>query len=71
MSILLTEAWFQEELSHGQALQGMGWPQPVPGAVVLAQVWRVLILEEVMIHPGSGGDQATRPGVAQVMILDL
>ena len=28
-------------------------------------------LEEVMIHPGSGGDQATRPGVAQVMTLDL
>ena len=28
-------------------------------------------LEEAMIHPGSGCDQATHPGVSQVMILDL
>ena len=66
---------FQPMTNHIQAnvlaMQGIGlasaysWDS-CPGAGLACAY-----LEEVMIHPGSRGDPDTRPGVAQIMTLDL
>ena len=53
------------------AMQGMGLASACSWGSCLGPGLACASLEEVMIHPGSGGDQATRPGVAQVMTLDL
>ena len=53
------------------AMQGMGLASACSWGSCPGAGLACAYLEEVMIHPGSGGDQATRPGVAQVMILDL
>ena len=52
------------------AVQGMGLASACSWGSCPGAGLACVYFEEVMSHPGSGGDQATRPGVAQVMTLD-
>ena len=53
------------------AIQGMGLVSAFSWSSCPCAGLACVCFEEVMSHPSSGGDQATHPGVAQVMSLDL